>query len=81
MRIVVMGSCRKCKMAYETIERVIAQTGSDARLEKIEDIQQMLAAGVRTMPVVVVDDTVVLKGRVPSEQEVRDMIGLNRVNF
>lgn len=71
-----MGTCRKCKMAYKQIERVIAETGSGAELSKEEDIGKMIEAGVRTMPAVTVDGKVAVKGYVPSEREIREMLGV-----
>lgn len=75
MKIVVMGSCRKCQMAYDAIERVIRETGSAAELSKEDDIRKMLAAGVRTMPAIIVDGQVAVKGYVPSDADIREMLG------
>jgi predicted DsbA family dithiol-disulfide isomerase len=61
-------------MAYEAIERVIRETGADVELSKEDDIQKMLAAGVRTMPAIVVDGMVVVKGYVPSDAEIRKIL-------
>lgn len=76
MEIVVMGSCRKCAMTYDVFERVIRESGCDARLTKVDDIRQMLDAGVRTMPAVVIDGRLVLKGYVPSDEQVREILGV-----
>lgn len=74
MKIVVMGTCRKCKMTFDLIERVISETGSDAQLSREEDIEKIIEAGVRTVPAVTVDGKVAVRGYIPSEREIREML-------
>lgn len=73
----VLGTgCAKCKSTYSVIERVIASSGKDIRLTKVEDIVDIMSYNVMSTPAIVVDGEVRLKGRVPSESEVRSMLGL-----
>lgn len=77
MEIKVLGTgCAKCKATYEAIEKAIAENGIDAGLTKVEDIVEILNAGVMTTPAVVVDGTVRIKGRVPSEREIKGLLGI-----
>lgn len=68
MEIKVLGTgCAKCKTTYQAIEKVIKENNLDVKLTKVEDIVEILNSGVMATPAVVVDGTVKMKGRVPSE--------------
>jgi small redox-active disulfide protein 2 len=44
MLIQVLGTgCTKCKTLYELVKKAVAETGVDAVVEKVEDIQQIMA--------------------------------------
>lgn len=76
MEIIVLGTgCTKCKTTYQTIERIIAETGISANLKKVEDIMEIMQYNVLTTPAVVVDGIVKIKGYVPSETEICKLLG------
>lgn len=76
MRITIYGpGCAKCAQTVELVQRLLAETGVQAALEKVTDIQAIAAAGLLTTPAVAVDGVVKLKGRVPTADEVRAWIG------
>ena len=77
MEIKVLGTgCAKCKATYQVIKKVIDENKLDATLTKVEDIVEILNAGVMATPAVMVDGTVKVKGHIPSESEVKQMLGL-----
>lgn len=77
MEIKVLGTgCPKCKATYQTIEKVIRENNLDVQLTKVEDIMQILQAGIMTTPAVMVDGEIRLRGHVPSENEVRKLFDL-----
>lgn len=77
MEIKVLGTgCAKCKATYEAIEKAIAESGIGATLTKVEDIVEILNAGVMTTPAVMVDGTVRIKGHVPTEREIKSLLGI-----
>ncbi|MCI9244144.1 MAG: thioredoxin family protein, partial [Alistipes sp.] len=61
---------------YQAIEKVIKENNLDVKLTKVEDIVEILNSGVMATPAVVVDGTVKMKGRVPSENEVKQILGI-----
>lgn len=74
-KITVYGpGCMKCKQTEELVRQVIAQTGAEASVEKVSDVQAIVAAGVMSTPALAVDGVVKLKGRVPTAEEVRGWI-------
>ena len=77
MEIKVLGaSCAKCKATFQAIEKVICENGLDVKLVKGEDIVEILNSGVMSTPAVWVDGEVRIKGRVPSESEIKQMLGI-----
>lgn len=77
MEIKVFGpGCAKCKSTYNAIEKVIRENNLDVKLVKIDDIEQIMNYNIMTTPAVVVDEEVKIKGHVPSESEVRKLLGI-----
>lgn len=75
MKIEILGTgCPKCKKTKETIEKVLKQTGVEAEVVKVEDIEKILSYGVMITPAVVIDGDVKLAGKVPDEKDVRKWI-------
>jgi small redox-active disulfide protein 2 len=73
--ITVYGpGCMKCKKAEENVRQVLAETGVEATVEHVTDMQAIMAAGVMSTPAVAVDGVIKLKGRVPTADEVRQWI-------
>ena len=77
MEIKVLGSgCAKCKTTYEMIEKIVKEYQLDATLSKVEDIVELLNYGIMTTPAIVVDGEVKLKGHVPTESEIKKILGI-----
>ena len=75
MIIQVLGpGCSRCKNLYETVTRAVQETGVDAVVEKIEDIQKILAYEILMTPGLVIDGFVKVAGRVPGLEEVKKLI-------
>ncbi len=61
--IKILGSgCRTCVRTTQLFERLIAETGAPARVEKVEDLQEIMSYGVMATPGVVIDEVVVHVG-------------------
>ncbi|MBP6064692.1 thioredoxin family protein [Bacteroides sp.] len=77
MEIKVLGTgCAKCKTVYAVVEKVVAEAGISATIVKVEDIMEIMKFNIIATPAVVVDGVVKIKGRVPTEAEVRQALGL-----
>lgn len=77
MEIKVLGpGCAKCKATYRVVEKVVSDNKIDAHLVKVEDIVDMMSYNIISTPAVVVDGVVKIKGYVPSEAEVRKVLGI-----
>lgn len=77
MEIKVLGpGCAKCKTTYEMIEKIVKENQLGATLSKVEDIVELLNYGIMTTPAIVVDGEVKLKGHVPTESEIKKILGI-----
>lgn len=71
MEIKVLGpGCMKCKNMEKVVRETVEINEIDASITKIEDIMEIMNYGVMTTPALVVDGKVVIKGYVPSKDEV-----------
>lgn len=77
MEIKVLGpGCAKCKTTYNVIEKVIKENNLDVKLTKVDDIMEMVSYNIMTTPAVEVDEVVKMKGQVPTESDVKKLLGI-----
>ena len=75
--IKILGpGCAKCKATYQVLTKVISENNLDVRLTKIEDITEIMSYNVMSTPAVVVDGEVKIKGHVPTEHEIKQLLGI-----
>jgi small redox-active disulfide protein 2 len=74
--IKVLGTdcCDKCSRLYDTTVEAVRQTGIDAEVSKVADISEIIALGVMTTPAIVVNGQTVVAGRIPSLDEIKQLI-------
>lgn len=77
MDIKILGTgCAKCKSTTEVVKRVVEKSGIEATITKVEDIMEIMQYNVMSTPAIVVDGVIKIKGRVPSEEDVKKALGL-----
>jgi small redox-active disulfide protein 2 len=75
MKIKVLGTgCANCRNLEQLVRRTVDELKLDAQVEKEEDIMKIIAYGVRRTPAIVIDEKVVLYGRIPSENELISLL-------
>jgi len=74
IRILGMG-CPNCERLQRNVFNAAAELGIDADIQKVDDMQKILDYGVMTTPALVVDGTVLVKGRVPTKEELMKLLG------
>lgn len=73
--IKVLGTgCAKCKSTVAIIEQVASAKSIPVKLEKIEDMQQIVGYGVMSTPSVVIDGKVVHSGGIPTRDKVEEWL-------
>lgn len=77
MEIKVLGpGCAKCKTAYNVVEKVVKENNVNATLVKIDDIMEIMNYNIMSTPAIIIDGEIKIKGRTPSEKEVKELLGL-----
>ena len=75
MKIKVLGpGCAKCHQLEQTTKEVVKELGIDAEIEYIKDIKKIMEYPILTTPGLVIDEKLVVSGRVPSKAEVTTFI-------
>ncbi len=75
MIIKVLGpGCNNCKTLERVTREAVDAMGLDATIEKVEDYPTIVGYGVMSTPALVVDEKLVLSGRVPKVAEVRELL-------
>jgi small redox-active disulfide protein 2 len=75
MEIKVLGTgCAKCKALEKATKEAIAKSGINATLTKVEDIVEIMQFGVMTTPALVIDGEIVIKGKVPTVDEISKLL-------
>jgi small redox-active disulfide protein 2 len=75
MLIQVLGTgCAKCRTLYETVKKAVEATGVDAWVEKVEDIEKIMAFEILMTPGLVIDGEVKTAGRLPTIEEIKKLI-------
>jgi len=75
MDIKILGTgCPKCKTLEQVTRDVVARNGIDATISKVDDIMEIMKYNIMTTPALVVDGKVVVKGRVPSSDEILQLL-------
>ncbi len=72
MDIKVLGSecCANCDAQMEIVKKALATAGKFAKLEKIEDMIEVMNYGVMSTPAIVINGKVKSRGKILNEQEV-----------
>lgn len=71
LNVKILGSgCANCKRLEALVNKLIADHGLQAEVEKVTDYAQMMRWNLMKTPGLVVNDTLVASGRIPSEAEI-----------
>lgn len=78
MEIKVLGTgCPKCKTLEKTTRDAVTELNIDAIVSKEEDIVKIMGYGILQTPGLVINEKVVVSGRVPSMDEIKKFITQN----
>jgi small redox-active disulfide protein 2 len=73
--IKVLGpGCVKCTTTYQNVITALAETGIEATVTKIEDLEEMMQYNVLTTPVLMIDGVAKIKGRIADVKEIKELI-------
>ncbi|GBC56664.1 redox-active disulfide protein 2 [Stutzerimonas stutzeri] len=76
MKLTVYGSgCAKCQQLTANAEAAARRLGLEYQLEKVTDVNAIIDAGIMRTPALAVDDDVLVEGKVPSSDELQQLLG------
>lgn len=74
--IKVLGTgCKSCHALYENAKTAVSEMGLGIEVEYITDIEKIMSYGVMSMPVLVVNEQVVSRGKVVDSEGIKSLIG------
>ena len=74
-KIQILGTgCPKCKKLAEAADNAARELKLDYEIEKVTDINQIMSYGVMMTPALVVDGKVRVSGKVPSVEEIKQLL-------
>jgi small redox-active disulfide protein 2 len=75
MEIKILGTgCPKCKTLEKLTREVVAKNRIDATITKVEDIAEIMNYHIMSTPALVVNEKVEIKGRIPSADEILQVL-------
>jgi len=75
MEIKILGTgCQKCKTLEKMTAEVVTENNFEANITKVEDIMDILKYGIIATPGLVINEKVVVSGRLPSKDEIKTQI-------
>ena len=78
LSIKVLGTgCSSCKSLERATLNAVTELNIDAHIEKVEDIQKIMGYGIMRTPGLVINEKVVMYGRVPGVPELKEIIQKN----
>ena len=78
MTIKVLGpGCMNCRTLEQRTRDALAQLDSQASVEKVTDLDGMMAYGVMRTPGLVIDEKLVWQGGVPTVEKIKELIAKN----
>ena len=75
MVIKILGKgCANCKKLQALTEEAVKEMKLSADIQKVEDIQKIMAFGIMSTPALVINEKVKVYGRIPGKDEIKKMI-------
>jgi small redox-active disulfide protein 2 len=75
MNIKILGpGCANCINLEKAAKQAASQLGIDATFEKVTDYAEIVSYNIMSTPGLVVDEQVILSGRVPTASQVKALL-------
>lgn len=75
MKIQILGTgCAKCQLLEKNARQAIQELGITADIEKVTNIDDIMAMGVMVTPALAIDNDVKVVGKVVSKDHIKELI-------
>ena len=79
MKIKILGpGCSRCKTLEKIAHDVVAEMGINAEIKKEEDIVKIMNYGIMHTPGLVINEKLIMSGRIPTAAEMKEIITKNQ---
>lgn len=72
--LVIGPGCARCRTLAQFAEQAAKELGLQYELNKVTDLQQIMALGVMMTPALAINGTIKVVGKVPSVAELKTML-------
>ena len=73
--IKILGTgCPNCLKLEALVRETLTDLGLEAEIEKVTDIDEIMQWGIMATPGLVLNDSVVLSGRIPSRRQLTEIL-------
>ena len=78
MEVAILGpGCARCKATEKAVREALREMGKEATVIKVENIKEMIKYGISMTPAVAIDGTIRLAGKVPSVEEMKNLLSIS----
>ena len=75
MKIQILGTgCPKCNQLYQNAQQAVAESGIEASVEKVTNLNDIMTFGVMVTPALAIDGRVKAYGKIPTVDDIKKMI-------
>ena len=79
MEIKILGpGCARCKTLEKIVINTLAELDIAANVSKVEDILKIMEYGIMHTPGLVINEKVIVSGRIPSPAELKEILTKNK---
>ena len=79
MKIKILGTgCPKCRQLEKAVIDTLSELNMTANISKEQDIMKIMEYGIMRTPGLVINEKVVLSGRLPSSNELKQILSQNQ---
>lgn len=69
------GGCAKCEKLEKNAVEAVKSLGLEATVTKVKEMDKIVGYGVMSTPALVVDEKVIVSGKVPNAKAIAKMLG------
>ena len=75
MEVAILGpGCARCRATEKAVREALREMGKEATIIKVENLDEMIKYGLSVTPAVAIDGTIKLAGKVPSVEEIKNLL-------
>ncbi len=79
MVVKILGTgCKSCMKVYEAFKKAVGDN-KEVEIIKVTDFKEIMKYKVMNMPAIVIDEKVIMQGKIPNEKQILEILNNNTV--